>query len=97
MIGSYSVKYKIESFSVRAGYGVNGGPFKGDEDDKVFDVKYYSAGLGYRINQYYVDVAYQRTETNNTFSPYELADYSEPIATSKVAKNNVFLTFGVRF
>jgi len=90
-------EYKIENFSVRGGYGVNGTPFKGDEDDKVFNVKYYSAGLGYRVNQYYVDLAYQRTETNNTFSPYELSDYSEPIATSKVAKNNVFLTLGVRF
>jgi len=89
-------EYKIDNFSLRGGYGVNGTPYKGD-DNNTFDVKYYSGGLGYRINQYYVDLAYQRTETKSTFSPYELEDFSEPIATSKVAKNNVFLTLGVRF
>ncbi|WP_158800491.1 OmpP1/FadL family transporter [Pedobacter sp. L105] len=89
-------EYRIQSFSIRAGYGVNGSPYKGD-DNNTFDVKYYSAGLGYRIGMYYMDIAYQRTTTHNTFSPYELNDFSEPIATTKLDKNNMFLTVGVRF
>lgn len=89
-------EYRIEQLSLRAGYGLNGSPYKDDAKNR-FDVKYYSAGIGYRVNEYYVDLAYQRTETNNTMSPYELADFSEPVATSKLSKNNVFLTVGVRF
>lgn len=89
-------EYRIDKISLRAGYGLNGSPYKGDNDNK-FDVKYYSAGIGYRVSQYYIDLAYQRTETINTFSPYELNDFSEPVATSKFNKNNVFLTVGVRF
>ena len=89
-------EYRIDDFTLRAGYGLNGTPYKSD-DKNVFDVKYYSGGLGYRFNQYYVDLAYQRTETTNTFAPYELNNFSEPVATAKVARNNVFLTVGVKF
>jgi hypothetical protein len=89
-------EYKIDKFSIRGGYGLNGSPYKGDKDN-VFDAKYYSGGIGYRVNAYYVDLAYQRVETTNTFSPYELNDFTEPVATSKFGKNNVFLTVGVRF
>ena len=89
-------EYKIDKFSLRGGYGLNGSPYKGDTDNR-FDVKYYSGGIGYRVDAYYVDLAYQRTETTNTFSPYELNNFSEPVATSKFNKNNVFLTVGVRF
>jgi len=89
-------EYKIDNFSLRGGYGVNGTPYKGD-DNNTFNVKYYSGGIGYRVSAYYIDLAYQRVETTNTFSPYELNDFSEPVATAKVAKNNVFLTVGVRF
>jgi hypothetical protein len=89
-------EYKIDKISLRAGYGLNGSPYKTDDENK-FDVKYYSGGIGYRVNAYYVDLAYQRTETTNTFSAYELEDFNEPIASGKVSRNNVFLTLGVRF
>ena len=89
-------EYKIGQLSLRAGYGLNGSPYK-DDDDNVFDTKYYSGGLGYRFSQFYFDAAYQRVETNNTYNPYLLNDLSEPTATVKSQRNNVFLTFGVKF
>ncbi len=93
-------EYKLGQLALRAGFGLNGSPYK-DDDDNVFDTKFYSGGLGYRYNNYYFDLAYQRVETTNSFSPYTLADNNpdgpEPTANVKLAKNNVFLTFGVRF
>ncbi len=94
-------EYKLgQMFALRAGFGLNGTPIKGDEDN-VFDTKFYSGGLGYRVNNYYIDLAYQRVETTNTFSPYTLANDNpvgpEPTANVQFARNNVFLTFGVRF
>ena len=92
-------EYKIGQLSLRAGYGLNGSPYK-DDDDNVFDSKYYSGGLGYRFSQFYFDLAYQRMETNNTYSPYVLSSDSptpEPVADVKLTRNNVFLTFGVKF
>lgn len=89
-------EYKIDAISLRAGYGLNGSPYKND-DDNLFDTKMYSGGLGYRINNYYLDLAYQRVETNGTNSPYTLNNGSEPTASSKFVNNNFFLTFGLRF
>lgn len=89
-------EYKLDNLSLRAGYGLNGSPYKTD-DDKVYDTKIYSGGLGYRVNNYYVDLTYQRVETNNDFSPYTLSSGKEPIAQVKNTKNNVFLTLGLRF
>jgi long-subunit fatty acid transport protein len=93
-------EYKIDNaFSLRGGYGNNGSAIKGD-DDGYFDTKYYSGGLGYRVNNYYFDLTYQRMETNTDLSPYIVGSAEnpeEPVASIKTARNNVFLTFGVRF
>lgn len=91
-------EYRIDQLTLRAGYGLNGTPYNDTIDPtKKFETSYYSGGLGYKINQYYFDVAYQRVETNSTYSPYVLNDFSEPVAAVKQNRNNVFLTFGVRF
>lgn len=87
---------KLDNFwSLRAGYGVNGSAYK--DDDHYFDTKFYTGGLGYRNNNYYVDLAYQRVETHSTFSPYLLQDFKEPVADAKNNKNNVFVTVGLKF
>lgn len=90
------LEYKINMVSLRGGYALNGSPYKTDEDG-LFDTKIYSGGLGYRTNKYSVDLAYQRLEYTNTVSPYTLNAGNEPVANITNAKNNVFLTFGLRF
>lgn len=89
-------EYKISNVSLRAGYGVNGSPYKTD-DNGFFDTQMYSGGLGYRIKNYSIDLAYQRVETNNTFNPYTLSTGNGPVADVKSTLNNVFLTVGLRF
>ncbi|MEQ7801067.1 hypothetical protein ABDJ41_14790 [Pedobacter sp. ASV1-7] len=88
-------EYKINDLSLRAGYGLNGSPVK-DDTKKIFDTQYFTGGLGYRINEYYFDIAYQHVQSENRFSPYML-NGAEPVAAIKNSNNNVFLTFGVRF
>lgn len=83
-------------FSLRAGFGVNGSAFK-DDNEGAFDTKFYSAGLGYRINNYFIDLAYQRVQATYTASPYLLDDFREPVFNATNNKNNVFLTLGLRF
>ncbi|WP_316815205.1 hypothetical protein [Pedobacter nyackensis] len=89
-------EYRINNFNLRAGYGLNGSPVKNDTDN-TYETQYYSGGLGYRINEYYIDIAYQRVQSKERLSSYTLNNGSEPVATIKNANNNVFLTFGVRF
>jgi hypothetical protein len=87
---------KAGPVALRAGYGINGSPYKGD-DDNFYDTKFYSAGLGFRFSNYYLDLAYQRQEYKGTASAYTLTDGTEPEASFNIAKNNAFLTLGVRF
>ncbi|NRF39442.1 OmpP1/FadL family transporter [Pedobacter foliorum] len=93
-------EYKIDNaFSLRGGYGVNGSAIQGDKKEH-FATQFYSGGLGYRVNNYYVDIAYQRMETNTELSPYLLGDNDnplEPVADIKTSRNNIFLTLGLRF
>lgn len=88
-------EYKIQNLSLRAGYGLNGSPMI-DDTQKIYDTQYYTGGLGYRINEYYFDIAYQHVQSENRLSPYVL-NGAEPTAAIKNANNNVYLTFGVRF
>lgn len=88
---------KLNDFvSLRAGYGNNGSAFKDDADDQYFATQFYSGGIGYRNKNYYFDLAYQRVQTHTTLSPYVLQGL-EPVAETANNKNNVFLTFGIRF
>lgn len=90
-------EYKVDNaVSLRAGYGKNGTPLKNDKDS-YFATDFYSAGLGYRVGNYYVDLAYQRVENNVDLDSYYLNNEQEPVANIKTGRNNVFLTFGVRF
>ncbi|WP_443939338.1 OmpP1/FadL family transporter [Pedobacter sp. MW01-1-1] len=85
-----------KEFSLRGGYGINGSGVKGG-DDKFYQGQYFTGGLGYRVNNYYIDLAYQNYQNGFNNSPYILNDYSEPVAEIKTTRDNVFLTFGVRF
>ncbi|MCX3266269.1 OmpP1/FadL family transporter [Pedobacter agri] len=82
--------------SLRGGYAVNGNGIKGGENS-FYQGQFITGGIGYRIDNYYFDLAYQNYKTNFNSSPYLLDDYSEPVADVKSNRNNVFLTFGVRF
>ncbi|TDG36892.1 hypothetical protein EZJ43_06330 [Pedobacter changchengzhani] len=82
--------------SLRAGYGINGSGVKNGKD-KFFQTQAISGGLGYRIDNYYFDLTYQNLTSNFYSSAYELNDGSETLASVKNQRNNVFLTFGVRF
>lgn len=82
------------NFALRGGYAFHGSPYKNQDD---LSTKIYTGGLGYRINDYYIDVAYQRMERDSNFSPYTLENGTTPTAQLNNVKNNVMLSIGVRF
>jgi len=90
------LEYKLNALSLRGGYALNASPYKSDNNG-MFDTQVYSAGLGYRTNKYYVDLGYQHLENSYTYSPYTLNTGNEPVASLTQTKNNIFLTFGLRF
>jgi long-subunit fatty acid transport protein len=89
-------EYKLESLMFRAGYGVQGNPYR-KLDDIDLNTNTYSGGLGYRIKNYYVDLTYQNVGFNTEAKPYTLNDGTGPVAALKNTRHNVFLTVGTRF
>jgi hypothetical protein len=90
------IEYKIESLMLRGGYGVQGNPYKSVTGPDL-NINTYSAGLGYRINNFYVDLTYQNVSYNSDIKPYTLNAGTGPVASLKNTRNNVFLTVGSRF
>lgn len=89
-------EYKIENLMLRAGYGSQGDPYVAT-DQKSFTISTYSGGLGYRFNNYYIDMTYQRISSNSERWPYALNDIPSAIADVRNGRNNVFITIGTRF
>ncbi len=89
-------EYKLDNLLLRAGYGVQGNPYKNLSSSDL-DISTYSAGLGYRVKNYYIDLAYQNVGNSSDYRPYTLNNGTEPVASLKNTQHNVFLTVGTRF
>jgi hypothetical protein len=89
-------EYKIDKLMLRAGYGVQGSPYK-NLDKNRYKTNTYSVGLGYRINDIYLDLTYQNMVYNSDNKPYTLSPGNAPSAAIKNTRNNIFLTVGKRF
>ncbi len=85
---------KISNISIRGGYAYNGSPYK---DNEQLYSQVYTGGLGFRVQKYSVDLAYQRLDQKSSFSPYNLDYGVTPSTEVNMLKNNVMLTIGARF
>lgn len=94
-------EYKINNMMLRGGYNRSGSPFR--NMDVATDV--LSAGIGFRSEILYVDLAYQNATVSTTNTPYVISpqypdfQFTGPgeSATLRNTSNNVFLTVGARF
>lgn len=84
------------SFLLRAGYGHNGSPYK----DFDLTSQTVSGGLGYRVNNVYIDLTYQNFTRKYGYQVYLLDDangHYSPVADINHSRNSVFLTVGFKF
>ena len=94
-------EWRLKAFRIRAGYNFQPSPFK--EEDIESNVQVFSAGLGYRSNKYFVDLAASYKQFNSTYAPYILdnPDKVGYLETSFVeienANLNIALTIGLFF
>lgn len=84
------------SFLVRAGYNYNGGPYA----DFDSNIQVVSAGLGYRVNNIYIDLTYQNLSQQYSINPYivdESISGPAPVVDVNNTRNSVLLTLGAKF
>lgn len=85
-----------DALLIRAGYGHKGSPYK----DESLTTQTVSGGLGYRINNMYIDLTYQNISQSFDSHPYNIDAFwgtENPSASIKNTRNNVFLTLGFKF
>jgi hypothetical protein len=83
-----------ENYMARLGYNSQGDPYLNGNNQAI---NTYSGGLGYRVGVYYLDLGYALRTQSLSYSSYQLNNNKQPISTIDIQRNNVSLTFGVRF
>ncbi|MEQ9288436.1 MAG: hypothetical protein RIG77_16070 [Cyclobacteriaceae bacterium] len=86
---------RFDIFRFRAGYSYQGDPFTDSAINN--SISNISGGIGYRVRDYYVDLAVTNTKSDALFTPYNLGDGSEPVAGVKNNSTNVAVTLGFKF
>jgi hypothetical protein len=87
---------RYEVFRLRAGYAISGSPYKNSSFDAK--VNTFTLGAGVRLQNYYADIAYARSNGNSRYSPYTFEDASQdPVVDMENKQSNVMFTVGLNF
>ncbi len=92
--GEYVLK---DFYRIRAGYALLGNPYANNSG--MFDASQFSVGVGYRKNNYFFDIAYQRRMGEQTYAPYVLSSglVDSPTVTNDLSTDYIFMTIGFKF
>lgn len=88
-------EWRLSPLSLRAGYAYYGSPYTDDLNDGARSS--FSFGLGFRQRNYFVDLAYVHTISQEDYYLYASETVSTPPATLDDSSNNFILTLGFRF
>ncbi len=93
-------EYRIGQFALRGGFGYYGSPFAEDENGmKINDGEkyYYSGGLGYRNKNFFTDIAYVGSQSEEDYYLYGTEDIVvNPVKNQHITQNFLW-TIGFRF
>lgn len=90
------VEFRLNMFYLRGGYGYYGKAFKQGTDNEKTHTNSYSAGIGFRQQNFFLDVAYTNTMNSQKYFMYR--DYPYLDATTIETRRNIFTTtLGFKF
>lgn len=84
----------INQIYLRAGYGFYGSPYL--NNNSKMNRTGISGGIGYRVDNLFVDFGWMHTRFTETEQPYTLPNTLVPSATMQNRLNNIALTFGFK-
>lgn len=92
-------EWRYDVYSFRAGYAMFASPFAPGQGVTGADqsLNAFSAGIGLRESDYFIDLAYVYTTGKYFYLPYSLSTQQVSGATTEMNTNNITLTFGVKF
>jgi len=88
-------EFRFGHFAMRAGFGYNMSPFAENiNDGEKFT---YSGGMGYRDKNFFIDLAFVRTESKEYYYLYGSENVQANPVTNRLYNNNLLLTLGFRY
>jgi hypothetical protein len=92
-------EYRLGVFSLRAGYGFYGSPYKSSSELKDAVRQALSAGVGMNAGSFYIDFAFVRSNSTRTELFYDAIGEGTPLTGGDVTSktNRMLMTFGLRF
>lgn len=92
----FGAEFKLNELSIRGGYALYGDPYKSSAVDG--SRTFITAGLGFKIEEFYIDLAFINQQYKSTYTPYTLNNSDlNPIVQNNHNINSVVLTFGTKF
>ena len=86
-------EYNLGVFVVRGGYAYYGSPFAGHINDG--SKQFVTGGIGYRSSNFFADIAYVHSLTNEDYYPYPVSGITPANITN--VRNTFAITLGFRF
>lgn len=91
---------RLDIFRVRLGFAHYGSPYSSAAVKSAYTnlaQNFYTAGLGLRQGNFFLDVAGVYTNYNSYYNPYQLNNYSEPVVQVKNTRFTTTVTAGLTF
>ncbi len=86
-------EYRLNNYRFRAGYSYMPDPFKSPQNSIDRAIWSITTGVGYRVNKFYVDIAYIYSSGTASYNPYPFS----PVVSQKKTTPSILLTVGFPF
>lgn len=91
-------EYRLGKISLRTGITYLGSPYQNEQINKNAYTIYYSGGLGFNFDFFYLDFAYSHGYSNYYYYPYQLSNsYNNTPYQINESTNKYITTIGLRF
>ncbi len=90
-------EYRLKNFRFRGGFALLPDPFKNQQNNVDRTISSYSAGVGYRTSNFYIDFAAIMSQENNSYRPYSINSALSPLVGLKNSATSFIVTVGFPF
>jgi len=91
------IEYRIGPFSIRAGYGLYGSPYKSDQVNKDAFTTSYSGGFGIKNKDFFFDLAYTYNTSEEKYYLYDPYYVNIKSTNLKSTSSQFLATIGFKF
>ena len=86
-------EYALKNFRIRAGFGLNGTPYAANNITNSS----YSLGVGYRLQNFFVDLGYRKSLFEEEYVPYQTIAATQQLVNNSFNNDDILLTMGFKF